>query len=375
MSALPKAVQRQVDAANKIASDIKAGKVVAGNDPKTGQVVFEDTPPDGTPPAAPPAGSPPVAAPPSGNATVVPAGAPVPEEAWEKRYKVLQGKYNAEIPRLTTQVRDQSNTINDMRSQLTAMQGMMSTLAQRGAPAAPAAPPASAPAATGGKLVKDEEVKSFGADLIDVIRRVAREEMHPHMSQFAPVASRVAQVEQSVQNVSTRVVQNDQQKFVSYVLEHVPDYEQQNVDEGFIAWLDKTDPYIGRTRQSLLEQAANALDGPRVVAFFKGYQNEHAAVTPPAGSAPPAQPAAPAAPAQPAATPNPLDRFVAPGAARAGAGGTPNEGQKRIWTRTEINDFEQRRNSFVRRGKKVPDNLVQMERDIFAAAAEGRVSG
>ncbi len=377
MSALPKAVRAQIDAANQIANNLKAGKVPVA-DPKTGAVTFEDTPPGDPPPAAaaaPPATPP--ATPPGANPPVIvtPAGGNPPDEAWEKKYKVLQGKYNAEVPRLQNQVRDLSGTLQDVRAQLTAQQGLLSSLAQRGATAAPAAPAPSAPAQTGDKLVKDEEVKSFGADLIDVMRRVVREELHPHMQRLAPVSQRVAQVEQTVKGVSEKVVQNDQQKFMTYLAEHAPNWNELNTNEDFLSWLDQVDPYTGSKRQDLMDQAANALDGPRVVAFFKGFQNEHAAVSPPAGSAPPAPPAAPAATAQPAATPNPLDRFVAPGAARAGAAGTPNEAQKRIWTAAEINDFNMRRESFVRRGKKVPDNLVQMEREIAAAAAEGRVRG
>lgn len=253
------------------------------------------------------------------------------------------------------------------------MKGLMQSLAQRGASATPTPSASSAPAQSGGKLIKDEEVKAFGADLIDVMRRVAREELHPGLAQLGPVTQRVAQVEQQVKDVGSKVVLNDQQKFEVYLATHVPNWNELNVDEGFIEWLDQVDPYTGQRRQNLLDQAASAFDGPRVVAFFKGYQNEHAAVTPPADSTPPTPPAPPV-PAAPAATPNPLERFVAPGAARAGTAGTPNEAQKRVFTRAEINDFEIRRNSFVRRGKKVPDNLAQLEREIFLAASEGRIS-
>lgn len=374
MSALPKAVQKHVDEANRIAANLKQGKPANVN-PKSGAVTFESTPPDdaGTPPGSPPP-APAAAAPVPGNSSVVPAGAPVPEEAWEKRYKVLQGKYNAEIPRLQGDLRSRDSRIASLESEVTTLKGLMSSIAQRGASVAPVSAAPSAPAPAAGRLVKDEEVKSFGADLIDVMRRVAREEVNPHLSQLAPVAQRVTQIEKQVKDVDSKVVLNDQEKFQTYLNTHVSNLNEMNTDEGFLTWLDQVDPYTGMKRQDLLDQAANALDGPRVVAFFTGYQNEHAVVAPPANSAPPPASAAPAAaPAPAAATPNPLDRFVAPGAARAGAAGTPNDAQKRVFTRAEIQDFEMRRNSFVRRNKKVPDNLVQLEREIFAAASEGRI--
>lgn len=379
MSALPKAVQKQVDEANKIAAGLKAGKPPSVN-PKSGAVTFESTPPDdsGNPPAPPApaaAGAPPAAPAPGTPPVVVQAGAPVPEEAWEKRFKVLQGKYNAEIPRLSQSIREKDTRIASLESEVATLKGLMNTLAQRGAPAAPNAPAQGTPAPSTTRLIKDDEVKQFGPDLIDLMRRVAREESQPLASQIAPVAQRVGQVEQQVKDVGTKVVMNDQQKFNAYLNQHVPNLEEMNTNEDFLAWLDQTDPYTGQQRQNLLDQAVAALDGPRVVAFFKGFQNEHAIVAPQpsAASATAQPPAAPPAPA--AATPqNPLDRFVAPGAARAGSTGAPNEAQKRIFTRAEIADFEMRRNSFVRRGRKVPDNLTALEKEIFAAAAEGRIS-
>lgn len=349
MSALPKQVQQQIDAANKAIDGLKQQKA-------------------GTPPGEPPAGDPP-GSPPANNAPAPSSPPPQPnapqgEDSFERKYRVLQGKYNAEVPNLQRQVNELLSTTRELQSQLVAQQGLMSTLAQRGG-AAPVPTPQPA-AAT--RLVKDDEIKTFGEDLIDVMRRVAREETLPEFEKLRPVAQRVNQVERQVSNVVTKVASNDEQQVLTLLAKEVPNWEEQNRNPEFIGWLQQRDPYAGVTRQALLEQAYSAFDAPRVIALFKGFQNEHAAVNAPARSTPPAAPAAP-----PAGTPNRLEEFVAPGTQKNGDGGAPNEAGKRIWTQSDITAFNQRRNSFITRNRPLPDDMKVLERDLMRASAEGRV--
>lgn len=367
MSALPKAVQKQIAEANKIADNIKKGLAPDGAAPP-GAPPPNDAPPPIPPPPAPAA----AAAPPAPPAPIVtPAGAPPPDESWEKKYRVLKGKYDAEVPRLIEQTRSQGVLIQTLQGQLTVTQGMISQLNQNraSAPATPGGAPA-----TGKKLVTDDEVKQFGPDLYDFIQRAAREVSPQGASQTPqPVAQQVAQIAQSVQTLSAKAEQTDKQRFEEYLTQHVPNWVEQNGDEAFIVWLDEEDPYTGRKRQELLDQAAQRFDGPRVAALFKGFQKENAALaSPPNSAAAPAAPAPAAAP--PSATPA-LERLVAPGQPKAGPASAPNEAQKRIYTRAEIDDFNRRRMGYVTKGRKVPDSLVQEERAILAAANEGRISG
>jgi hypothetical protein len=355
---LPKQVQRQIDKANAVADEYY--KSLKG----------EAAPPAGEPPAAasPPAGE----APPANNppaAAAPPAATPLPQEGYEQKYKVLQGKYNAEVPRLQNQVREQGESLRQMREQLTATQTLLASFgsSQASAPAGNA-PPASAPAAPA-KLVKDEEVREFGADLIDVMRRVVREEQSSLLPEIdrrvAPVAQRVDQVASAASNVARRVSQSDQQNVLAMLAQHVPNWTEVNENPEFLAWLDQSDPYSGHLRGKMLEQAYKSHDGPRVVAFFKGFLNEHAAVTQPA-------PAASAPPAAPAPQ-RKLDELVAPGTPKAGAAGTQDGSGKRVWTRAEIGKFYDdcsagRFNSTDGKARR-----AAMEADIFAAQREGRV--
>lgn len=355
MSALPKAVQKQIAAANQLAEQLNQERLkgVTPNPPDGGP-----GPDAGSPPAAasPDAGQPPAdGGQPAGSASAQPAA-----EGWEQKYRVLQGKYNAEVPRLQRTVNEQSSAIEQLRAQVTATQGMLAALGQ-GRVAAPVGQ-GSAPAAPA-KLVKDEEVKEFGEDLTDFIRRVAQESVLP------AVEKRLQPVQQQVEKATTDAATTAQEqarlaheRLLTTLDGEFAEWRQLNRDPQFLEWLAQPDPYSGAARQDLLSQAYERFDAPRIVAFFKGYRAEHAVVTPP--------PAAAAAPAQ-GASQRTLDDFVAPGQPKAGTTGAQNGAGKRIWTEAEIKRFY----DDCRSGKfrTNPDRRKELEQDIFAAGREGRV--
>ena len=335
--ALPKAVQREVDAANKIAEEMKAA-----------QQPPEGAKPEGAPPETPPAEAKPAP-------TISP---PSDDSGWEHRYKVLQGKYNAEVPRLQADNRDLLARVSGLENMLASLSVQQRPAADQGAP--------SQPAGEKYRYVKDEERSEFGEDLYDFIKRAAREAVEPVVDQrFQEVSQKLGKTEKTVSSVAANVVQSARDKLHATLTDQVPTWEQLNTDETFLAWLDQEDPYSGSKRGTLLTQAYNANNAPRVVAIFKGFLNEHAAVSPPGTPAPSNASQATGGPQVN------LDTLVAPGAPSAGAAGAPNEANKRIWTQADIAAFYRD----VQLGK-FRNNLTrqrELEQDIFAAGREGRI--
>jgi hypothetical protein len=354
MSALPKAVQKQIEEANRLAEQLNNERL--NPTPPTPSPSVPD-PGNAPAAAAPDAGQPPA----DGGQPASSAASPTPAaEGWEQKYRVLQGKYNAEVPRLQRQVNEQNSTLEQLKAQLTATQGMLSALAN-GRVAAPAGQ-GSAPAAPA-KLVKDEEVAEFGADLTDFIRRVAQESVLPAVDQkLQPVQQQVAEVRQTATKVVEQSHQSAHERLLTTLDREIAGWRQQNNDPAFLDWLEQPDPYSGMARGALLRQAYEGFDAPRIIAFFKGYRNEHAVVTPPTPAA---------APATPEASQRKLDDFVAPGTPKSGTTGAQDGAGKRIWTQAEIKRFYddctagKYRNNLERR--------KQTEEDIVAAAREGRV--
>lgn len=348
MSALPAQVRKHVDRANQLIEQINA--------PAGG----ETTPP--VPAEAAPAPEAPVAAQPT---PPEPAPAQPAKADFEQQYRVLQGKYNAEIPRLQAQLRELMGANRTLQEQVTATNALLASLggqAQRPASGASASPQPV-------RLVKDEEIREYGADLIDVVQRAAREAVMPEVERridqrVQPVVQKIENVANQSTSVAQRIVKQDQASVHRLLTESVPNWQQLDTDEGFIGWLDQQDPFSGRTRGEMLNEAYRSLDGPRVVAFFKGYLNEHAAVTPPASGA---------TAASQGASPQPrLEDMVVPGVPKAGAAGAQDgANNKRIWSRTEIGKFYHDKQQGLYRSD--PKKAAAIEADIFSAQREGRV--
>jgi hypothetical protein len=395
MSALPERVRRQAELANQLATKAKTGTLTLEDVNSTPSSV--QMPPAPNPQPVMPSGFNPQ---PAGNAAVpglnqpgfnpqppaaptppAQSGAPAPtaqpqspqpDDQAEHRYRVLQGKYNAEVPRLQQQNRELQQNFQAMQNQLSATQALLASIGQQ--PQAPNLPQPSAPP----QLVTPKEVTEFGADLYDFVKRAAQEVVGPQVhsleERFRPVA-------QTVQQLAPAVQQNreDQQRTAQEVAhekmcngldELAPGWETINTSPEFQAWLDTVDPYAGAKRGAMLAQAYGNGNVTRVAAFFTGFQNEHAAVAPTGQQA---QQTAQGNP--PAATPTvALASLAAPGTGVGGpsAAGTPPEsGQPRVYTQAEIGAFYRDVARGVYRGRDA--DKVAIERDIFAAQKSGRV--
>jgi len=241
---------------------------------------------------------------------------PPQEESWEHRFKVLQGKYNAEVPRFAHENKDLKSRLQSLEEQLEDMKN---------------AKPAEL-------LVKPEEIEQYGEGLIDVARRVAREELASKDAQIAKLRSEI----DSVKSVQSHVVQDN---FFKSLTEMVPDWEALNADANFLNWLDGVDDLTGETRQALLGKAENQRDPVRAAKFFNMYKKTSQSWA-----------------AQSAAS---MEQQIVPPTNQAPS--TPQA--KKIWTRAEITSFYDR----VRRGTISDADVVAIEADIASASFEGRI--
>ena len=210
MSALPNRIRQQAELANQLAAKAKSGTLSfedinsttpAPTAPQAQQPMPSGFQPQPAGPGVPGLGTPgfqpqaPTA--PNAQAPAAPnAPAPADDQA-EHRYKVLQGKYNAEVPRLQAQNKELSERFSAMQNQLSATQALLAGMGQQ--PQAPhlAQRPAQA------SLVTPKEVTEFGADLYDFVKRAAQEVVAPQVhsleERFRPIAQAVQQMAPMVQ--------------------------------------------------------------------------------------------------------------------------------------------------------------------------------
>jgi hypothetical protein len=237
------------------------------------------------------------------------------DDSYEHRFKVLQGKYNSEVPRLAQENKDLKSTLKSLQDQLDELKSK------------PAEP-----------LVKPEEIEEYGEGLVNLTRRVAQEELAKKDAQIRKLESKL----ETLEGVTTKTVEKD---FYSLLAAKVPEWEKINADKSFHKWLDEVDELAGYRRQDLLSQAEQARDADRVAKFFKAFEKTSKK--------------------QVADTSLALETQVAPSANR-----TPNAPPaKKIWTRPEIAEFYRR----VRSGQVSDKDVVAIESDIHAASIEGRV--
>lgn len=237
------------------------------------------------------------------------------EPDYKHKFETLTGKYNAEVPRLAAQLREAVQEIARLRAEVEV---------------AKTKPLES--------LLKPEEIQEFGEPLIDVTRRVAQEVTRGHKAELDEVKRELER--RRVEDTKTAEI-----RFFESLASAVPDWSVLNDDERFHAWLREADPFAGRTRQALLEDAEAARDASRVATFFKAFKDStsHQAAT----------------------AKTKLEEQIAP------PQGSPTNAPpaKRIWTRREIGQFYA-----DWRGGKVPsDRAVAIEAEIQFATLEGRV--
>jgi hypothetical protein len=285
----------------------------------------------------------------SEESTGAPPSGPTGTDNFEQRYKTLQGKYDAEVPRLQRE-------LAQLRQALGQMQGLLQQ--QQAAPPPP--PQQQISGETPAEIVEE-----YGEDFARVMRRLARLEVSPEVqAEINTLRQQMAQLQGGQQQTEGQMARSHLEAGLSSDPEIGAHWRQLNNDQNFIAWLGDIDPFAGVPRQELLHDAARRTDVGRTAQFFRAYLREHTA--PQAYAGPPQTPAL--SNGQDAGRPT-LESLASPGRARAPVrqGGAS---EKRIWSGADIEKFYQD----VLRGRYKGREAEQLriEADIVSATAENR---
>lgn len=337
--ALPRAVQAQAEEADRIQQALAAAAA---------QAVGVQTPTDESPAANSPA---PETSAPQLVTPQQPAPAPVPQEPaaqpqpakvedWEQKYRSLRGLYEQQVPQLRTELKQRDETVNNLSQRLQEL--------EKRTPVS-----ATTPTQPSQKLVTQQDVEAYGADLIDLIKRAAQESVPSWEQERQELMGKVAKLESQLGSVSTQSQTAVADAFWAGLERRVPDWQTLNTDQNFLQWLTERIPGTPVNRQSILDEANARWDAGAVAEVFDEYKATHTRTPTPAT---PAQPAAPS-----------LQSQVAPSRTRAAAPQAPT--QERVWTSKDIGEFYQQ----VRRGVIRPEDAARIEGEINAAVSAGRV--
>lgn len=312
---LPKAVQRQLEQAEAVQAQIAQAE--------TPDVVTDAA--QLAPPPPPPAAAPTPVEPP-------PPVAPEDKTDWKNKALTLEGMLRSQVPELKTR-----NTV--LEGQLAQLQAELVSLKSAKTAEPPAKP-----------TVDPKDIEQFGSDMMDMVQRYVTNTvtaMEAKLSGVATLEQRVRALEGSVQRVGERTDESLEAQFWTLLRNLVPDLDEVNSSEGWLAWLSQTDKLTGMQRQAALDAARKALNAERVAAIFDLYKQ----------SLPPKAKAA-------------LASQVSPGT--GGAGAAPVASAKpQLISEKFIHEFyrDQQRGKYVGREAEA----AQIEAAIHQAAAEGRV--
>lgn len=246
-----------------------------------------------------------------------------PQSDWEHKYKVLKGKYDKEVPRLTKEIKQLKFEKEQLMQRLSLLEQILAHMKEQ---------PASKPIEE-----EDEELAKIKEDYPEVYKAMTKLIEKKIRSEVKPEI-------ESVKSSST------QASFYSRLSALVPDWQTLNTDPEFIEWLsERSSEFPSKTRHQLMLMAYNEGDVEGVAHFFNSYKREKEM-----GSEPKQQQAS-------------AERVVNPPHKRSSQSG--KEPVKKIFTESEVRKFY----TDAALGKIPPEKKAKLEEEIVNAILENRI--
>lgn len=274
------------------------------------------------------------------------------------KYQTLQGMHRTQQVKqgeLEAKLNEALGTIAELRTKLEK----------------PAAQPTAQPTAVPGVTKADEE--AFGADMIDLARRIAAEEFGRREAQYQ---ERITNLEtalqgtnKTVEDVSTSVQQTADERFFGGLDSRIPGWEAIQKTPECQQWLGGRVPGTKQLWNDVLVTAASERDLESALEVFDTLFSVHPKLRP---QQPGSAPRAPT-PTQPTPPPaNPLEAEVAP--ARTPGDNAPGNGppSKRVLKAKEYEAESMRVIRLRQAGRE--DEAVALEAELDTILKEGRIT-
>lgn len=226
----------------------------------------------------------------------------------ENQYRVLKGKYDAEVPRLSDEIRALKSQLEDRATQ------------------EPAKPDPDVEA------IKSKLSDTFTEDEVEALDGLIRH----HAGSSKSDDSEIKAMREQLQQVTHQTRE-------SQLSALVPDWQQINQTDEFIAYLKEVDPKSGAENNDYLQQAWQVGDIPRVAVIFNDFKQRLSKTPEP----PP---------------PEPTTRATTP---------NTQAGSRKVWRQSEVNEIAKLYQNGRFKGREAEYKALRNQ--IELAAAEGRV--
>lgn len=234
----------------------------------------------------------------------------------QQAYKVLQGKYNAEV----------NADVNTLREEVERLKADAAARERELTEARHAQ--------------QRDEIKTASQKLVDAAKSLKDE---GHSEQFIGLLTDLIERLRAAEERTIDRPPTESQTLGQALTQIVPEWQTLNNDPQFLAWLDQVDPLLGGVRRDRFNQHIQAGDAPRAAAFFRAYLHQG---QPHQGADPPPPP-----PPDPETTP-----------------GNPDSG-KPIYLVSQVKRLYQD----MALNKYPPEEKERLDRELMAAQSEGRI--
>lgn len=261
---------------------------------------------------------------------------------WRQRFQSLQGQFNSQMPALQQQVAQLTEFADQLQAKLKEQKT------------------ASQPEPEQSQLVTTKDVEAFGEDLVDLARRIAKEEFgrreSKYIKQIEALEGQLTKAEDQVGEVVQSQAKTAQDRFFENLSTTVPSWEQVQATDDCQTWLATRIPGSQSTWNDALLNAANRRDVQSVKEVFDTFFEKYPSHNPSAKKQ------------QQSSARQELNRQVAPGKSTAS---NPSSQTGRVYTSA---DYIAESNRIVRlsqQGKH--DQAMQLQSELDAAQTEGRI--
>lgn len=269
------------------------------------------------------------------------------EETWQQRFLALQGKYNAEVPRLNLELRNLQNAVSVLQTenkQLKEAANSKPPIDQNG---------------NDNPAIDPQEFSEYGPEFVQAFEKLQAEN-NQMKEKLNGLVSDVQSQQPEPQPASAGNYNNYMNQVIIEVAKLGANFDNMNTDAGFLGWLKEIPVGMTEPRVASLRRAESLRDVVSTVKIFEEYLGTTTTVEQqPAGGETPQTPA-------PVAQPN-----IQPAPSNTGTDNNPPVQNQKIWSRAEIKKFYADKAAGVYRGRD--EEATALEQDIFLAQQQGRV--